>query len=159
MRMKNNELATSFGNIAKVPTGLNRAVEMGFKKVLNFGCGLGYKFHAEALKGKIELINYDPYIPEVAGPVSVPFDTEAVFCNNVLNVIEDIEDIKKALEQMKAPGLPVYITIYEGDKTGAGRVTSRGTYQRNQKARDYIVLKEAGFTFKKGMWYHENSSK
>lgn len=151
----NKELKTSFGNINKLPAGLKMLKELKkYKKVINFGAGLGYKKHQEILGNALELINFDPFIPEIAETPNKDTGAEAVICNNVLNIIEDNFVYEAILDHLEWYGLPVYVTVYEGDKTGIGRRTKTGTYQRNKKARDY-KLEERGYKYTKGMWIKE----
>lgn len=149
--MKNNEVLTSLGNINKVPTGLRKVEKLGYKKVLNFGCGYGYKHHTKEMEN-LELINYDPYIKEVSTLPEKNINIELVVCNNVLNVIEDDEVIEKVLDTIESYNKPILITIYEGNKTGVGKLTSKGTYQRNTKSKDYKILEDRGYTYKSGAW-------
>lgn len=151
MKMQNNEILTSLGNINKLPTGLQKMVKLGYKKVLNFGCGLGYINHTAMLKEQIELINYDPYIKEIS-EIKDTENIDAVVCNNVLNVIEDNQILINVIETLISFNKTVHITIYEGDRTGTGRKTTKGTYQRNTKSKDYEILSKYGFIFKGGMW-------
>lgn len=149
--MKNNEILTSLGNIKKVPKGLKLVEKMGFKNVLNFGCGYGYKYHTEQMK-ELNLINYDLYIPELAILPSKDTKIDIVVCNNVLNVIEDDAVVLTVLETLESYNKPILITIYEGDKSGTGKITSKKTYQRNLKSKDYTILKERDYKFKNGVW-------
>lgn len=147
--MKDNSLKTSLGNINRLPKGLKVLEELGlYKKVINFGAGLGYKKHQELIKG-IELINYDPNIEEIN---TLPVEkADAIICNNVLNVIENDEIIELILDTIDSYKLPSYITVYEGDRTGEGKTTKTGTYQRNMKTKDYH-LEKRGYKLIKGVW-------
>lgn len=145
--MRDNSLKTSLGNINRLPKGLKMLEELGiYKKVINYGAGLGYKKHQELIKG-IELVNYDPNIEEINTLPSVQAD--AIICNNVLNVIKDDEIIEKILDTIDSYNLPSYITVYEGDRTGEGKETKTGTYQRNMKTKDYNLDKR-GYKLIKG---------
>ena len=66
--------------------------------------------------------------------------SDTVTINNTLNVIEDTPNQIRVLEQakdaVKKDG-KVYISVYEGDRTGTGRPTSKG-WQRHQKVEDYL---------------------
>ena len=59
---------------------------------------------------------------------------------NVLNVIDSeksqIEALKNLSEGVKDGG-KVYISVYEGSRTGLGKKTSSG-YQQNKKTKDYL---------------------
>ena len=65
---------------------------------------------------------------------------DIIMLNNILNVIKEESIILNILGQVYAyagENTDIYITIYEGNKSGIGKVTSKG-YQRNQKLNHYI---------------------
>lgn len=79
-------------------------------------------------KGNIEAMNKWCNAPDI------------IMCNNVLNVVKEDTIVMQILGQLYAyagDNTDVYITIYEGDKSGIGKVTSKG-YQRNEKLSKYI---------------------
>ncbi|MGL4789864.1 MAG: hypothetical protein ACRCW1_00525 [Anaerotignaceae bacterium] len=145
-------ILTSYGNIKKVPRGLKICDALGYKNILNFGCGLGYEYHMQQLK-HINFINYDPYIPTIDTIPDININIDIVVCNNVINVIESDIEVNTLLNQLERYNKPIIITVYEGDKTGVGRVTAKGTYQRNLKSKDYQILHNRGYVYKKNMWY------
>lgn len=61
--------------------------------------------------------------------------------SNVLNVIPDeanqIKTLETAYKHIKPNG-KVYITVYEGNKSGVGKVTGADQYQQNKKLQDYL---------------------
>ena len=62
-----------------------------------------------------------------------------IICSNVLNVIAEENALCNVLNQLydySAENTDVYITIYEGDKSGVGKETTKG-YQRNEKLSKY----------------------
>lgn len=65
---------------------------------------------------------------------------DIVLCSNVLNVIDTETGrslvLKSLKNYVKSTG-HVYITVYEGSKSGQGSVTSKG-YQLNRKTADYL---------------------
>ena len=64
---------------------------------------------------------------------------DIIMLNNVINVIAEDGVIFNVLNQVynyAGKDTDVYITIYEGDKSGVGKVTTKG-YQRNQKLNKY----------------------
>lgn len=72
---------------------------------------------------------------------------DIITCCNVLNIIQEIEIIKDLLMYVKALGCncnTIFIQIYEGDKSGQGKPTTKG-YQRNQKTKEYLPLIEEIF--------------
>lgn len=65
---------------------------------------------------------------------------DIIMLNNVLNVIAEddvLMDIVRQVYNYAGENTDVYITIYEGDKSGIGKVTSKG-FQRNEKVNNYI---------------------
>ena len=81
------------------------------------------KYNDESL---VSLYNYTDY-PNV------------IMLNNVCNVIQEDNILINVLNQIydySDENTDVYITIYEGDKSGIGKVTTKG-YQRNQKLISY----------------------
>ena len=109
--------------------------------ILNFGCGL-YPENVKLSNSKIT--NYDPNNLEMDGVISnwdeIKSNYDNIVCANVLNVIEKDESINSIIDQIVSKvkkGTVVYFSIYEGDRSGNGRKTSRG-YQRNKKAIHYL---------------------
>lgn len=78
---------------------------------------------------------------------------DTVTISNVLNVIKDKEHRLELLKLAAQYECPVYITAYEGDKSGIGKETTKG-YQNNRKLKDYeseirevfrVVKRENGY--------------
>ena len=76
-----------------------------------------------------------------------------------MNVISDInivfETIKKIIDRADND-TKIFITIYEGDKTGVGKITKKDCYQRNESIQKYleycnIVSSKKNFVIKKGV--------
>lgn len=123
--------------------------------VLDYGAGLSHELAREQVlrNGADAYEWYDPYWNSNAGNVHAllngPYDV--VLCSNVLNVINDDESLYQAVYQMLAHvrhdeqgnGV-VLITVYEGDKSGEGRVTRDG-YQRNLRTSAYVEMLEKRF--------------
>lgn len=66
---------------------------------------------------------------------------DTVTISNVLNVIKEQEIRHELLEMAYAfskPTAAIYITVYEGDKTGIGKQTKTDCYQLNRKTAGYI---------------------
>ena len=82
------------------------------------------------------------------------FMKRMVFCSNVLNVI-DSDDVVKViagfLTACAISGAAVFVTVYEGDRTGIGRATKTDCYQRNEKIVSYLKYFDKNFTIKKGV--------
>jgi hypothetical protein len=78
---------------------------------------------------------------------------DTVTISNVLNVIESKEHRLELLKLAAQQHCPVYITVYEGNKSGVGKQTTKG-YQLNRKLKDYeseikevfrVVKREGGY--------------
>lgn len=129
----------------KIPS-LFKSKEFVIGKAINFDLG-GGKFDTAteylATRGVKNLV-YDPYNRTVEHntkmlnmALSRPFMT--VTCLNVLNVIKE-KDVR--LEVLKlarniARGETIYILVYEGDKSGIGKVTKCG-WQQNTITQEYL---------------------
>jgi hypothetical protein len=64
---------------------------------------------------------------------------DIIMLNNVLNVLAEDKVLMDVLGQVydyAGDDTDIYITIYEGNKSGIGKVTTKG-YQRNQKLKEY----------------------
>lgn len=98
-------------------------------------CWFGYDPYNRTKKENTENINH------VRERRDAP---DIVMLNNVLNVIDNVNSINGILSDIyynyAGDNTDIYITIYEGDKSGVGKVTTKG-YQRNEKLikyREYI---------------------
>lgn len=119
--------------------------------ILDIGCG---KETSHIQKKCNDLgwgyIGYDPYnqtsaMNSKALLAMEIFRVSIATLSNVVNVIDDdqamIEAIKLGISH--AVSHVALVTIYEGDRTGVGRVTKRDCYQRNMKRKDYLPLFES----------------
>ena len=144
--MNNKSLLTSNGNANKLPSLLNTFKELNNLGVyLNYGAGKHYKKHEQWFGGN--LISYDPYVEEINTLPQVG-TFSAVLCSNVLNVIESDEELNKTLDyfdELSKKYVTIFITIYEGDRSGIGKKTKLGTYQRNKKLKDWEELWKRGY--------------
>lgn len=130
--------------------------------ILDYGGGK-YDSNAEYMKGKngSDVLVYDKY-NRSDGHNSTVLNRcredipDYVVCSNVLNVImeEDvIESVLAGIQELCGKDTVVYIAIYEGDKSGKGKETSKG-WQRNEKACEYeeIISRYFGFRRKGGIF-------
>lgn len=92
---------------------------------------------------------YDPYNRTKEHNDAVmqeqPFDTATI--NNVLNVIPESEHQRQVLEMARnvvKPGGMIYIIVYEGDKSGIEKTTSKG-YQHNKPTKYYLEIIKSVF--------------
>lgn len=141
-------------NITSKNTALNQ-VASTFKAfnfdnclVLDYGCGKGMsKEFCEKTYNNCKVFLYDPYhgFDETNNFFeSCSQNTKNIItCNNVLNVLQD--DILKSVITHIAMLADYYLTdvifkIYEGNKTGNGKITKNDCYQRNEKTENYVTL-------------------
>jgi hypothetical protein len=121
--------------------------ELGYEKetiILDYGCGKYNKNKEEAEKHGYRWFGYDPYNRseidnELALRLMKLVKPHVIVCSNVLNVLESkaiIQNVISEIYNYSAEDTDIYITIYEGDKSGVGKVTTKG-YQRNEKVNDY----------------------
>ena len=101
-------------------------------QVIDYGCGkyfdnydLPENFHG-----------YDPYNrPDTE---ALDRDYNVALCSNVLNVIMEREQRIDLLKKLKELANKVFITVYEGNGSGVGKVSKNDCYQLNKKRGDYI---------------------
>lgn len=109
--------------------------------ILDYGCGKYNKNKEYAETCGYEWYGYDPYNrAKSENDVALAQNPEVIMCNNVLNVLENTElimDVIKDIHMMATDGTDIYFTIYEGDKSGKGKVTTKG-YQQNKKLLFYL---------------------
>ena len=76
-------------------------------------------------------------------------DYETSTIANVLNVIKEDDVILDGLRKSKEKAPVTYISVYEGDRSGVGRMTKDNNgqkcWQRNEKLKDYVPLIEQVF--------------
>ncbi len=66
-------------------------------------------------------------------------------CSNVLNVIDDDEELNRLTSRLCELVFcqrltTLFFNIYEGNKTGVGKITRKDQYQRNQRTAHYVDL-------------------
>lgn len=69
-----------------------------------------------------------------------------VLCANVLNVIAEPEARAELIETAAMADGKAYFTVYEGDRSGVGRRTTKG-WQNNRKLADYMPELQAHFEY------------
>ena len=125
------------------------------ERVLDYGCGK-YREHLYNYCKNLHarLYPFDPYnqpafINHLTKTQLSERPATVGIMANVLNVIDSDDAIKEAITDalsLISCNCFLYITVYEGDKSGNGRYTSANSYQRNMKLRDYIpMLRAMGF--------------
>ena len=136
-------------SLAQVPALHKKVKWVPGTRNLDYGGGR-YDHATEFLREKgVENFVFDPYNRDAQHNAEVkagaPYDSCTIA--NVLNVIAEPGARKRVLENAKSmvkPGGAVYISVYTGDNSGAGRETSKG-WQENRKTKDYQAEIEAVF--------------
>lgn len=108
------------------------------KTVLDYGGGKYDNLQEHLKQYSIDLKIYDKYnrsTQENEETLSSKFDF--IICSNVLNVLEN-DILEEVIKHLSSFARPVYITIYEGDGSGVGKVTKKDCYQRNEKLNNYV---------------------
>jgi hypothetical protein len=159
--MKKLNVPTINTSIKQVPALFNKISVAKDTTIINFGCGR-YPELVEAKFKDNEVYSYDPLFDRdnenVYTDIYALYHTigylemkAVIACANVLNVLEGdllplvIGQLKECLTGAQV----LYISIYEGDKSGKGRATTKG-YQRNQKTAEYMGLFEGYNVQRKG---------
>lgn len=138
-------------NRTKLPAVYKKAHFLS-KNILDYGCGQYTKHIEEHVKSLNKIyLPYDPYNQSIDEAISTrekldlllanncPVD---VVCSNVLNVIDDEEEIQRIanviMDIIMRTGGFGFVTVYDGNKTGVGRVTGKDQYQRNEPLKSYL---------------------
>ena len=76
-----------------------------------------------------------------------------VISSNVLNVIDDEEALKKAVNRIvtKSTFGAYAVTVYEGNGSGIGRQTGADQWQRNMKLKEYLKYFPTDAVIRKGV--------
>ena len=107
------------------------------KRVLDFGCGKGFDVEYLKNEGKIDITGYEPYACDKY--LQYPTGKFDIVTNNyVLNVIENVEERKNLVEEMKKLADLVVITVRCDKKSikstwipyNDGYMTPKNTFQK-----------------------------
>ncbi len=124
----------------------------------NFVNGAGrFQTATRYLRQELDTINirFDPYnLPECVNRKIADY---IGFCEtstiaNVLNVIQEEEEQIKVLQRsfdMLYEFGTCYISVYEGDKSGVGKVSKNDCWQNNKKTADYVETVKKVFPYVK----------
>lgn len=175
MTTQNYTSAATSINSTKLPAVYTRVSDSAYQwadKLLDYGCGR-YVTHLIKYAAQHSALpedeyyhycwwyGYDRYNRDAAdnahaldGYAENSSARRMVFCSNVLNVVDSDEvvaGIAGFLTACAISGAAVFVTVYEGDKTGIGRATKTDCYQRNEKIAEYLKYFDKNFTIKKGV--------
>ena len=145
--MQNYTSKNTSVNATKVPAVFRKALYSIGEINLDYGGGK-YDTATRYLQpyGKTNLI-YDPYNrtkehnQNVEDELFLNCGADSCTMSNVLNVIDKLEDRLAALTHAKSlmkPMAYIYITVYEGDRSGCGRETKKDCWQANRPLKSYL---------------------
>ena len=131
-------------NSKKIPALFGKFSFEG-KSVLDYGCGKYPEIIREYVEGcSGKYFGYDPYNLGNEIPKGQTFDVVTI--SNVLNVIQEDEVIESIIREAMKLASTAIVSIYEGDKSGIGRMTKKDCYQRNQNRDWYCqVIDNMGY--------------
>ena len=134
-------------NSTKLPTIYNKInwhqAILTNETIMDYGCGkfnnakdfvegMGFKWlgYDKFNRSYGENIKFVDYLLGRAADIMV--------CSNVLNVIDNEEEIARIARIICNYSNHYFVTVYEGDKSGKGRVTKNDCYQRNESIKEYL---------------------
>lgn len=136
-------------NSSRLPKGVSEVIRLGVngKVVFDYGCGLYGNSKVAVEQNGGYYVGFDPYnqgmMDNIAALYILMFCDliDVIVCSNVLNVIKNDSVVKAIItdisELSPSPGLAV-INVYEGDKSGVGKLVREDQYQRNEKTSVYF---------------------
>lgn len=140
-----NSAETSI-NSGKLPTVYSK-LELNGCVVLNYGGGrFDNTIEFGLANGFTDLI-FDPFNrshewnAEVVKSISEN-GVDLAILSNVLNVIKEVNVrrfVLSVLANTLSDNKPLFITVYEGDRTGCGRQTSKSAWQENRRLKEYLA--------------------
>ena len=116
--------------------------------ILDYGCGKGMsKEFCEKTYNNCKVFMYDPFhgFNETDSFLKQCKESakNIITCNNVLNVLQD-DILQSVIAQVALLAnynrCDIIFKIYEGDKSGNGKISKKDCYQRNEKTENYIPL-------------------
>lgn len=133
---------TSINN-KKAPAIYNKLNKLGLMNnstIVDYGCGkyTSLLYETATKMGAKEVHFFDPYnIPDYENLETRSFalynDVNIVIMSNVINVIDTDSSVEEAVIDAlsMSKNNTVYITVYQGNKSGLGKQTKPDCYQRN----------------------------
>ena len=125
-------------SLKQIPAVIKNLVIDEYMTILDYGCGK-YDLTKEYVESfGATYYGYDKYNrTEEENKLALACKPDIIVCANVLNVIKEDEVIEEIINHMLTFKCDILFSVYEGNKTGEGKPTTRG-YQRNEKAVNYI---------------------
>ena len=134
--MKTQSKATSINTLNRVYKDIAEKYPKG-TVILDYGCGRFNTNKDFAEAHGFKWYGYDPgWKTETENAEALNCHPDIIICSNVLNVVDD-DTMFEIMHHIDKYLVPVYYTIYEGDKSGIGKETTKG-FQRNEKTSEYI---------------------
>ena len=143
--------------VTSANTSINKRIPALFGKLpnnvrncqlLDYGCGKYPNYVKQWGEERgISVISYDKY-NYCEEDWYKEYGYDVVCLSNVLNVVNNWNtrwDILQDCWNCLRIGGQLYITVYEGDKSGKGRITKADCWQENRRTSDYLF--EAGRVF------------
>lgn len=129
-------------NSKKLPMVFNNKKALEYikgKKVIDVGGGKFDNAIEYCKKINTDLSVYDKYNRTYEHNEKVLSENyDIAIISNVLNVIDDAKERALVLALASSKANIILITVYEGDKSGIGRVSQEDCWQENRKTKDYI---------------------
>lgn len=105
---------------------------IGNAKVIDYGCGKYF----DNYKLPDNYVGYDPFNKPDDKVLKNKY--EYALCSNVLNVIMEPEVRVSLLNTLKKLADTIFISVYEGNRSGVGEQTKDDCYQLNWSRGNYI---------------------
>jgi len=140
------KISSANTSLNQLPCTHKLVVSENFTTLLDYGCGK-YDTFKEYINGLgKEYFGYDKFNrSEEENKIALQSKPDLITCNNVLNVIASDEVVEMILNDLAKYKAKTIICVYEGNRSGEGRVTKKDCYQRNQKAVAYMPMLEKYF--------------
>ena len=155
----NQEITSEKTSLKQVPAVYTHYEFEDGSVVFDYGCGKYFSEVENYFRNKnktIITLGYDPYNQDESTnnsrlALAATIGIDYIVCSNVLNVIKETESIKTVISniaELAKDNTKIIFSIYEGDKSGVGKVTKCG-YQKNQKVKEYVELLQEFFKVNK----------
>lgn len=132
-------------NKTKLPAVYKKVNFEEGSEILDYGCGR----YTDHIQDYVESLGctYYPYDPYNQPGSKLPNHTvDYAVCSNVLNVIDDLDTVKEVIDTVCNAADTAYFTVYEGNKSGTGKVSGKDMYQRNAGVKWYLeLIKDMGY--------------
>lgn len=159
VRKFNQEITSEKTSLKQIPAVYTHYEFEDGSVIFDYGCGKYFNEVENYFRNKnktIITLGYDPYNQDESTnnsslALATTIGIDYIVCSNVLNVIKETESIKTVISniaELAKDNTKIIFSIYEGDKSGVGKVTKCG-YQKNQKVKEYVELLQEFFKVNK----------